>query len=340
MTNQNGSKFLLGLVAVLAISATGCTNLYPTPAYASTGDLVQIGLGGVKRNTNGKTLTKDDLYVTITSAADGIEYQVKVRGVYRAFPDHTSQVVLEALRREAPYKALHPYDGQWWATLQLVEHNSTNNEFLPLPLASGPAVIKITSADLVQLNWQYEGSLTDFAIEMMPDAATPSMARIRQPEVEEPYQFVGLTALNALNINPDTLDGVNVVGGLQVKLEYNPNSVDITSPLIPRLVPISHDPNINVIQHTVDIPDAGDGRTRALIAMVTNPKGFVELRGGSWEVGNSTFEDLQFAVTLEDYDELVGDWTLEYALDPAESFYIDTNGEVIAAMTPVLTKSF
>jgi hypothetical protein len=74
--------------------------------------------------------------------------------------------------------------------------------------------------------------------------------------------------------------------------------------------------------------------------MVTNPKGFVELRGGSWEIGKSTFEDLQFAVTSEDADEFVGNWTLEYALDPAESFYIDTNGEVIAAMTPVLTKSF
>jgi hypothetical protein len=74
--------------------------------------------------------------------------------------------------------------------------------------------------------------------------------------------------------------------------------------------------------------------------MVTNPKGFVDFKGGSWEIGASTFEDLQFAVTSEDIDEFVGDWRLEYSLVTAESFYIDTNGEVIAAMTPVLTKSF
>jgi hypothetical protein len=340
MNTRIKQNAILTLSLVLAIAATGCINMSATPTYSSSGDLVQIGLGGVKRNSFGRTITADDIIATITSDADGVEYQVKVRNVYRAFPDHTSQYAVKTQAGDGFYDDLHPYDGQWWVTLQLVEHTSSNTEFLPLPLASGPAIIKIYSAALIDTGWDKEGSLLGFNIEMLPDAADPLSARVREPTATDPYQFVALSPEVTLEINPDTLVGVSVVGGLQIKLDYNPNAVVSGDPSIPRLVPISHDPNINIIQNTVDIPDVGDGKSRALVAMVTNPNGFVELYGGSWAIGKSTFDDLQFAITVKDGNALGGNWSLEYSLDPTESFYVDNNGDVIAGMTPVLAKSY
>ncbi len=37
------------------ILLAGCINFQTTPGYAKTGGLVNIGLGGVKRNTDGST---------------------------------------------------------------------------------------------------------------------------------------------------------------------------------------------------------------------------------------------------------------------------------------------
>jgi hypothetical protein len=345
MNTQIRPNFLLVAILLLAITATGCTSFSATPTYSSSGDLINIGLGGIKRNTFGTTLTKNDLVATITSDANGIEFQVKIRGVYRAYPDHTSQYAIKTMAGDPYFNDLHPYDGQWWVTLQLVEHDSANGVFFPLPLASGPAVIKITSAALIETSREVngdpaEGSLSNFKIEMMPDTSNPSKARVRKPAFQDPYQFSALVPLVSLSVNPDTLIGVSVVGGMQIKLDYNPNALSTQSGSFPRLVPISHDPNINIIQKTVDIADAGDGKTRALIAMVTNPNGFVDLEGGSWAIGKSTFDDLHFAVTVEDSNKLDGNWLLEYSLDSSASFYIDDNGDVIVGMAPVLAKSF
>lgn len=129
-----------------------------------------------------------------------------------------------------------------------------------------------------------------------------------------------------------------MVGGFQVKLTYNTAAVGSATTVFPRVVPYSHDPNINVIQRTVD---NGDG-TQTLTALVTNPQGFVpdSSDGGSWVVGSSTFEDLQFAVVVSDQLGLADGWELNYSLDAAESYYIDGNGDVILTMTPVLGRSY
>jgi len=324
-------------MACLMLNVSGCINIRPTPTYASTGDIVNIGLGGIKRNSFGTTLTEDDVIATITSDADGLPYQVKVLGLYRAFPDHTSQYAVQSLdRNHTYYKEVQPYDGQWWITLQLVEHDSENTEFLPLPLAAGPAVISISSAALIDTGWENEGTLSSFPIEMVADPLNLTMARVRQPDPAEPYLFGAYKPEKTLTVQPDMLASTTALGGMQIKLDYSGSSLAAGTPLVPRLVPVTHDPNINIIQNTID---HGDG-TYSLIAMVTNPNGFVDLEGDDWAIGKSTHDDLNFAITLKDADKLEGNWQSRYTLDQAESFFVDDNGDVVASITPTLGRSF
>ena len=153
---------------------------------------------------------------------------------------------------------------------------------------------------------------------------------------DELQQFSSNRAARVLTVTPDDLTSVTEVGGMQIKMTYNIAALSGYFP--PRLVPYSHDPGINIIQHTVD---NGDG-TRSLIAMVTNPNSFVpeaDVTSG-YVNGSSTFADLAFAVVLKDSTTLADGWTANYWLESADSYYIDSNGDVIAGLTPVLDRSF
>jgi hypothetical protein len=331
---------ILALLPVLTM--TGCINASTTPGYARAGDLVNIGLGGVKRNTDGTDLwggpSANDAAAANISAVitddfdpdDGdpgtYTYDLQVRGTFRAFPDYSSQYSVSALdRSDAYFSNMDPYDGQWWVTIELVDAGGT-----PLPLTPNQQHrIIVSSSELTDQTWSYEGELTNFHILILDGVATPTN--------EEKQQYKAYRSRPNLTIKPDLAPTVNSVGGLQVKVDYDPTFT--TYSVLPRLVPISHDPNITVIQHTVD---NGDG-THGLIAMVVNPNGFVDLDGGLWEVGSSTFDDLSFAVVVSEtynYDLNEYPWQNNYTLDSAESFYIDNNGDVIGSMTPVLGRSY
>lgn len=316
---------LLGAMLCLALATTGCITTTTVPGRVMTGDLLQIGLGGVKRNSTGKALTASDLAVTIEDSAM-VTHNVKVVGLFRAFPDYTSWYARDSLnRQDFVFGEVEPYDGMWWTTLRLVAPGSGDT---PLPLAVGPATITITSTELINTGWSEEGDLTSFPVEVLAGVRVPTEAELRQ--------YSAYRHQVALRIDPDTLSGVSVVGGLQVKLTYNTSAI-LAAGVSPRVVPISHDPNISIIQGTVN---NGDG-TETVTAMITNPNGFVPNAdsGGSWVIGNSTFDDLQFAVVMQDNTNLADGWPSNYWLEPSESYYIDDNGNVIGAITPVLSRT-
>ena len=56
------------MLALPALLVSGCSSAVPTPNYARPGDVVTIGLGGVKCNAAGQRVFKEDLTVTITDA--------------------------------------------------------------------------------------------------------------------------------------------------------------------------------------------------------------------------------------------------------------------------------
>ncbi|MCP4000512.1 MAG: hypothetical protein GY727_06355 [Gammaproteobacteria bacterium] len=314
-------------VVVLALVAIGCTNIQPLPSYARSGDIVSMGVAGIKFQTDGmSTLTPWQVTVTLTDA-NSVVHNVKVLKTFRAFPDHTSNYTFGSLQRDPAsgvrYADVEPFDGQWWVTLHLVDPADDSL----LPLAVGTATMQISAAGVTD-TYQDDGDMSAIPLEIL--AGTVDKAPY------EFYQYVAYTQQRSLTIRPDSLVGVTKIGGLQIKLDYNPNAIMAGAPQIPHLVPISHDPHINIVQHTVD---NGDG-THALIAMITNPMGFVPdaSHGGDWKIGSSTFKDLGFAVLTA--DAAIWLYQTNYFLDLAESFYIDENGDKIPTVAPVLGLNF
>jgi len=312
----------------LALLTSGCITTVTTPSYARSGDLVQVGLGGIKRNSTGKSLIAGDIAATITDS-NSVVHNVQVAGLFRAYPDHTSWYARDSLdRQDTFFGNVEPYDGMWWATLELSDPVGN-----PLPLATGAAVISIASAELIETGWGSEGTLSSFPIEIIAGTTLPTNA--------EEQQYTAYRHRRSIVISPDDLTGVTEVGGFQVAITYNNAAVDTgggAAVVYPRVVPYSHDPNITLIQSTVD---NGDG-TQTLTAMATNPNGFVPNAdvGGAWSVGKSTFADLQFAVIVTDTTDLAPGWESNYWIELVDSYYIDLSGDQIASLDPVLSQSF
>lgn len=322
------SRFKTLIFVAFALIISACQSQYPLPGKLQTNGIVQVGLGGIKRNfPDGKALTGADIAAEIKDDT-GVWQQMKVVGLFRAYPDNTSTYALETLDRDTTtnpfWSELEPYDGMWWATLRVQTPAG-----VPLVLNPGAATLRINSAELVSTGWEYEGDLaTGIPVEIIAGTATVSN--------DELQQYSSYRHARVLTVKPDDLTGVTEVGGLQIKMTYN--IAALTGFITPRFVPYSHDPNINIIQHTVD---NGDG-TRSLIAMVTNPASFVPASDttSGYVDGSSTFADLQFAVVLKDATTLADGWTANYWLETADSYFIDANGDVIASVTPVLDRSF
>ncbi|MBT8422412.1 MAG: hypothetical protein HKN56_07010 [Gammaproteobacteria bacterium] len=311
-------------VLVLGFLASGCVNLKALPSYARSGDIVNIGMAGIKFNTDGMvTLRPSDITATITDSNSAV-FNAKVLRTFRAFPDNTSFYAFGALDRSPEnggYGSIEPFDGQWWITVHLVDPATDT----PLALAVGDATIALASS-LVTDTFGLDGELTQFDVEIISGTVN------KQPTDTDFYLYAAFDQQQALTIQPDSLTGISKIGGLQLKLDYDPAALKSGTTRIPHLVPISHAPHINIIQNNVD---NGDG-THALIAMVTNPLGFVPNSdyGGTWVIGAGTFKDLNFAVLTDDSN--LASYATNYTIDSANSFYVDENGDKLLTINPVL----
>ena len=148
---MNRQTVQLGLAIISVALLSGCITSVTTPSYSRSGDLIQVGLGGVKRNSTGKALVGADLSVTITDA-NSIVHNLLVVGLFRVYPDHASWYARDAQdRADAFFGNVEPYDGMWWATLKLVDKV---DGVTPLPLAVGAATISITSTELIDTGWR------------------------------------------------------------------------------------------------------------------------------------------------------------------------------------------
>jgi hypothetical protein len=145
------------------------------------------GLDEIPRRVTG------DLDATITDA-NSVVHDVSVIGLFRAYPDHTSWYARDSLDRSSAnlFGGLEPYDGMYWATLQLTALGGA-----PLPLAPGPATIAITSTELVDTGLEFgfgysEGTLASFPIEILEGT--------RVPTYEETQQYTAYRSQRGLTI--------------------------------------------------------------------------------------------------------------------------------------------
>ena len=314
------SRLILVVLALFSLTLSGCISLVPTPSYARAGDVVNIGLGGVKRNASGQLVLTSDLTVTITDA-NSIVHTPQVVGTYRVFPDHTSQYAVGAQDRVGgSFFDLYPHDGALWVTLRLSD--ATN---APLPLATGDAFITISSAKLTQTAKENEGDYSNFPITILAGTGTPSLS----DQQNQAYQTEGF-----LSIKPSVTPGVTV-GGAQIEIIFD-DTVTAGNPFELRVVTQTHDPNAGLIQ---SVTDNGDG-TKTLKAILTNPNGYVPV--ASWAQGQSTLLDLDLAIVSSGGGVAAtanADLPTKYTVT-ANSYYVDLNGDIVPGVVPVLSNDF
>jgi hypothetical protein len=311
-------RLQLLILAASLLLLSGCISQVPTPGFARTGDVINVGLGGIKRNAGGQLITTADLVVTITDS-DAVVHVPRIKGVYRVYPDHTSMYAVGAqFRGNPPFGDLYPHDGAVWMTLLLVDPGSS----LPLPLATGPAVLSVSSAKLTQTAKNEDGQYDSFSLEILPGTGQQS----QMDNQNLAYQTEGF-----LSLKPSAAPAV-AVGGVQVEIVFD-SSVTAADPIELRVVPMHHDPNSSLIQ---SVTDNGDS-TKTLRAMLTNPNGYVPV--GAWSQGQSTLFDLELAIVSHGggvASTATADLPTVFTVT-TNSYYCDLNGDVVPGITPVLS---
>jgi hypothetical protein len=300
----------------LAIILSGCVQQYSNPSEAKAGGVVQIGLGGIKRNAGANTLRAEDLTVTIKDAS-GAVYPLQTNALFRVYPDHASNYIINRLNPndETPsHSNTLPYDGGWYIMTILTDADS-----VPLPLVAGNATISITSPKLVNLKAGSEGDLSKIKIRILAGTTSASIEQTEQFNYYKPH--------NHLNIKPTGIDNNTTVSGAQIRITYNNTQFDNAS-LAPQVVPLSHDPNMQLL---IKQKDLGNG-TSELIVNLTNPRGFVAM--DNWVAGKSSLADLNLMVVPA--SGLDANWPTYIQIDSANSFYMDLNGVPIVGAAPVL----
>ncbi len=315
MSHLKQLKVILAGMLMLNV-LTACISPNTSPSYVQSGDFVSVNLGGIKRNLGGQLLKRSQITATIKDANNTV-YPLRIDRIYRVYPDYTSYYAtsLSMAPDPADPSSLHPYDGAAYVSLVLSDANNT-----PLPLAPGPATITVSSSQLIQTGMLGEGSYASIGVQILEGTRTPSY--------EETQQYFAYAPMKYLSIKPSAGTPSSPIYGGQFELQYNAAAIAPDS-LEPRLVPISHDPNINIIQTT---KDNGDG-TKSLLAYITNPNGFVAT--SAWSMGKSNVLDLNFAITSGNSDTFTN-WQTNFNLVASATYFVDQNGDTIANVTPTL----
>jgi hypothetical protein len=316
--------FSLSLMAAIVLS--GCIGAAPTPDFAQPGGIVNVNLGGIKRNTGSQQILTTDLTVTITDSASQ-QYTPKVTGVFKAFPDHTSQYAVDVQDRGDPNAgALVPHDGAFWMTLALCSPANA-----VLPLAAGPATISISSPKLTQTTGIF-GGISEGTYSSIPITIAATSYGVCQSFLQSQQQNLAYQSVGYLTLQPSGPIGVTV-GGAQIEIEFD-CSLTSSDPIQMRLVPLNHNPNVNLIQSVT--PNGSCSGTGTLTAMITNVDGFAPSLA-AWSQGQGTEEDLQLALVSSGGGiAFVADAALPGSFT-VTGHYVDLNGFTIPGLTPDLS---
>lgn len=331
---MNARTLRLGGLVVSAFVVAGCIGQTPEPRVARPGDIVNINLGGFKRNAGGSFMWNDDFTVKITDALLQ-PHTPEILGVYRAFPDHTSQYAVQSQNRGDPNfgqpAQMLPHDGAVWLAIRL-----TSNLATPLPLEPGNATIEVSSPKLTQTSFAYDGSYTNIPIYIVdppPGQEAPAYPLQNQPN----YAYA---SQGYLTVKPNGTF-TEVVGGVQISIDFDCTLTESDNFQL-RLVPLHNNPNVNLIQGVTPSDHRqcpGPGKQGKLTAAVTNPVGFA-YDMNQWTQGQGTPEDLQFALVSESGRVAFVQNALLDGSFTLSGYYVDIDGNTIAGVMPVLSNEW
>ena len=293
--------------------------------YAADCNSVWVASNATPR---GNFLWVDDFTVTITDANEQ-PYTPEILGVYRVFPDQTSQYAVQSQNRSDPnFGKLTPHDGAVWLAIRL-----TSNLTTALPLAPGDATISVSSPKLTQTLMTHDGDYSNIPIYIVdPPPGQEAPVYPLQSQSSYAYGTQGYLTLKPSGAFSET------VGGAQINIEFDCTLTQQDSFQL-RLVPLHSNPHVNLIQSVTPADPSncpGPGKQGTLTAMVTNVDGIAPGLP-SWSQGQGTPEDLQLAI-VSDSGGVAG--VANASLDTKftwDGYYIDMNGDTINGITPVLS---
>ena len=308
------------------VALAGCVQQYPISYYASPGDTIVLGLGGIQRNSNNSdTLNGTDLTITLTN--DSTQQSMTLtanNGGFKAFPDYVSNMNLNAINGSLIDGNVVPFDGGWFVPVTLPSSAS---------LTPGAYTISVTSPThkLVNTKWcPYtgfcEGDLENIPLQII-DSGSNAGAYSQQFSYYYPARHLDVSP----NATPDSA-GYTSVGGMQLAITFPAANYDATLPIM--AVPRNHNPSISLLQNIVD---NGDG-TKTLVVLLTAPQGFAAEANRTPLtplLDDLSLSFLFFPISGVTYSsaQQLGD----FVIDLDRSHYYDMSGNAIAALHPVMT---
>ncbi len=316
-------KLIIALLFAL-LMASGCTSMQTMSSYARSGDTVMVAIGGSETHVTTPMLKISDLTVTVTDAL-GVIHPVKVKRVFRAYPDPTS------FYNHSGWDVTDTYQSQWMAVLDFVDPATD----LPLPLAQGMANITISGPNLqnhYMYGWSWtNGDLAAVPIEIIPGEGTIHSLNYMQPVGRDAIQYI--EPMSQVLVTPSRevieTDGFVVAGG-EFEFSY-PTS-------------LLQNAEINVATVTPDkktqlavryITNSDDTTTLKVIVM--NPNGFSYSNMPLVTRTNSPFKALAFSLYFQDIPDLT-DTTWQNHIQLVSARYIDIQGNTIPDLTAVMSK--
>lgn len=322
---KHSATFLkLAILVLAAVWLAGCVQTKTTPGYARAGDHIVIGLGGTVRNAGGNVALKpSDLTITLTDH-NNQQFVLESRFIFKSYVDYTAQVntySFDGTNVQSGLTGMVPYDGGWFVVAPLTYPNQYGS---PLPLAVGPAKISVASSKLTNTGNNLEGNLNAIPIEIIPGTSAQDVDFVRQ--------FIGyVNTPNSFVIRPNSLAGLNDVGGAFLVIEYSDDSF-FKNGVQPVVVPSDHNP---YVQTNYNIVPNGDGSGTIYVTLV-NPVGFKTV--ATADTNASLLSDLTIRMNYFSNGTPAQAKT-KFSINTIESHYIDLNGNTIGSIYPVLTHS-
>jgi len=303
----------------------GCVQIKPLPGYARAGDFIVLGLGGIERNSGGEPALKaNDLEITITDA-NHVTYPLQATYVFKSYPDYAARLNasnIDGSTTTLGLTEMKTFDGGWFAVVPLTVAGTLDS---PLPLAVGGAGVSVTSPKLTNIANGVEGDLDWIPIEIGAGVAPYDVHYLRQfISYEEPARsFV---------ISPTDLTGIDKVGGALLAIHYSDSSFFLAN-TEPMVVPVSHNPFVQLNYNHV--PN-GNGTGTVYITLL-NAAGFTDEANATKNTSPLSSLSVKLIYFPQGTTSKSAEAKASFSIDAAKSYYIDTDGSVLAGVSPVLT---
>jgi hypothetical protein len=306
------------IIPVCLAALAGCVQQYPISYYASPGDTVVLGLGGIQRNSNGaNNLIGSDLAITLTNNSTHAVTTLTNPGLFKAFPDYSSKMNYESIIGILPTVS---YDGGWFAYVTLPSSG----------LTAGAYTIGITSPTnkLINTKWCFnpglcEGDLTNIPLQIVNNnTSSASNSYASQFTYYPPTNY-------RLDVSPNQAPdsaGYSAVGGLQLVVTFAYANYNASLPVM--AVPYSHNPSISLSQNVID---NGNG-TKSLVVLLSAPQGFVTTANRT--PLTPALSDLSLSLLFFPNDGVTVNPSTDFQIDQNRSHYYDTSGNVITQLHP------